>query len=452
MSDATSLPKQRIHGAADPRAADRAGLVPATDAAPGTTDETGCRVAANEAAAILLGLERTDLLGRPVGPTFEDAAGWPRAVVRRASTVDDHPFEATSLRPMADAAAAIEAGTPPDLRARLAPSVRAVGNFAEIFRSRTFGPLGHDRYGDFADALTEAVRAIERAMDGTDDRPAAPTLPTLLDERVCSLRGLVTAALRGPRRDMAVGIAGDDTRVICDPVLLAQALDAMIGSVGADRRAGVTATLSRLADGRTMIGIHHREDGYPLLWARGADALPLDGGDRGAAAEIDVAVARRVFMAHGGDVAVNTEGDAGISVFGTIGASRLLDATPRRPTPGTDIRRAIYVDATVPSAAFAGLPFGAFRVNARGRILDHVAERRPDVSAGAPVGAALGEGPLRALWSDGLRRMVRRAAEHGVHGLHEITVDVGDRLRIVHAEAVPARARPGQAWVFLRTL
>jgi hypothetical protein len=45
--------------------------------------------------------------------------------------------------------------------------------------------------------------------------------------------------------------------------------------------------------------------------------------------------------------------------------------------------------------------------------------------------------------------MVRRAAERGVHGLHETTVDVGDRLRILHVEVVPARRRPGQCWLFV---
>jgi PAS domain S-box-containing protein len=443
MTDATGLSANRPLAGHVVRPDDLAAFVDAADAALCVTDETGCCVALNEAAAMLLGLDRGDLLGRPAAPLIDDASAWLRTVVRQTATVDGRSLAVTTLRPVVENRGP-DVDALADLRARLTPSVRALGNFAEIFRSRTFGPLGHDRYGDFALAMGEAVRAVERAMEDVAAQASVQALPPLLDERVCSLRGLLTAALRRHRQDMAVDVAGDDVLVRCDPSLLVEAIDAMIGPDPAARPAAVAATIARLVDGRTVIGIHHRDDGYPLGWARSAACLPLDGRD----AIIDVSAARRIFEAHGGSLLVNTEGDAGISVLGVIGAGRLIEATARPPSAGVEIRRAVYVDATMAPTVFAALPPGGYRLDAAGRVLAHVTDGDTP-SAPVPTGRRPAEGPLGPIWSEGLKRMVRRAAERGVRGLYETTVEVGDRLRILHVEVVPAQRRPGQCWLFL---
>lgn len=446
MTDAIGLLANRPLAGPGFRPDDLAAFVDAADAALCVTDETGSCVALNEAAAMLLGLARSDLLGRPSAPVIEEASAWLRTVVRRTAVADGRSLAVTTLRPIAEPPGPV-ADVVADLRARLAPPVRALGNFAEIFRSRCFGPLEHDRYGDFALAMCEAVRTVERALESAAARASVQALPPLLDERTCSLRGLLTAALRRHRRDMAVDVAGDDVLVRCDPSLLVEAIDAMIGPDAAARPAPVAATIARLVDGRTVIGIHHCDDGYPLGWARNAACLPLDGRDATAAA-IDVGAARRIFEAHGGSLLVNTEGDAGISVLGVIGAGRLIEASARPPSAGVEIRRAVYVDTTMAPAAFAALPLGGYRLDAAGRVLAHVPDGAAPAAA-VPTGRGPAEGPLAPIWSEGLTRMVRRAAERGVRGLHETTVDVGDRLRILHVEVVPARSRPGQCWLFL---
>lgn len=449
MSDVQSLFADRPAAATTPDPGMAAAIVEAADAPLCVGDEAGCCIAVNQAAAALLGVDRGEILGRPFGALLE-TAGAVRAVMRRTLLTDGRTVTVATLRPeAADRDPAPEADA---LRARLAPSVRAMGNFAEIFRSRTFGPLGHARYDDFASAITEAARAMERAMTEPVGGAPAPSLPSLLDERPWSLRGIVTSALRRGRHDMSVDVAGDDMSVRCDQALVGRAVDAMIGADRGARIGMVRATLSRLVDGRTVIGIHHCDDGYPLGWARMAGSLPLGDGDGDRAAEIDVADARRIFEAHGGGVFVNTEDDAGISVFGVLGPGRLTGTTARRPSPGTDIRRAIYVDAKMAPAAFAALPTGALRLDAAGGVVAHVVDRLAHGGWDAVVGRAVDEGPLRRIWSDGLRRMVRGAAEDGTRGLHEATVEVGDRLRILHLEIVPARLRPGQCWLFLRAV
>jgi hypothetical protein len=228
-----------------------AALVRTADVALCVSDEAGYCIEINDAAARLLGMPRADLIGRPLavllgraGPDGDDLRSGPatlRTVGRRVVLADGRTLTVTTLHALEDEQDdVIEGDSVADLCKQLSRPVRAIGNFAEIFRSRALGPLGHDRYEDFASAILAASRAIERIVDAFDQ--TAPTAAgfNVLEERTCSLRGLVTAALRRGRVGVGIEVAitGDDMMVRCDPDLVAHALDAMIGPAGlADRPA-----------------------------------------------------------------------------------------------------------------------------------------------------------------------------------------------------------------------
>jgi hypothetical protein len=442
-----------------------ASLVRAADVGLCVSDETGCCIEINDAAAVLLGMPRADLIGRPVtvllggaGADGDDLrSGLPtlRAIGRRVVLADGRTLTVTTLRALRDELDDVDDGDGvAEFCERLSRPVRAIGNFAEIFRARAFGPLGHDRYADFASAILEASRAIERIVDAF-----AQTAPTeagfnVLEERTCSLRGLVTAALRRGRvgAGIEVAITGDDMMVHCDPDLVAHALDAMIGPAGLADRPAPRATLVRLVDGRVIVGIHHVEDGYPLGWARAAACLPI-GATGEEDADIDVGRARRIFEAHGGGVFVNTEADAGISIFAIFGAGRMTQATARRPSSDLAIRRAIYVDGAMSPALFAALPTGAFKLDAQGHMVEHVSDGRPGLTVVPPLGTDLLATALSTVATEDLRSLIGRVASASTsRGLHEITVEVDNHLRILHAEVTPAHADPGRCWLFLRSI
>lgn len=413
---------------------------------------------------------------RTVLTPLHDSAGRINRIIGTTIDISDRramEVELEKARDRADDANKAKSSFMANMSHELRTPLNAVIGYSDLMRSETFGPLGHDKYGEYAEDIRFAGQHLLDIVNDILDLARVETGHIQLLQEMVSVSHLVESAVMLAQAgrttgavDISVGQTLEGVSVLVDRKQIRQCLINLLANSRKFTEAGgiVHIASALLDDGRLAFIVS--DTGRGIAPANLAKAIApfgridseMDSTTQGAG--LGLPITKAFIEQHGGELYMNSMTGVGTTVFAILPRARVMLSEGRVPGASENAGSrdfslgGISLEDISPDAvdsALGEMPTGCYLLSENGTIIRyHGVDEAPDsFNTNRMSGRNFFDDVAPFRISDDLRSRLLQAGSGTPHS-YVMSKVLNLRRQWKLLFEIRPDPEPGHAWLFLR--